>query len=117
MGHGGRVMVWWTMSGRKVLWSAVVGALLVSACGDSEVTEDSNAPTEQSRVALAQVNNAELRESDHYFFRLSEFADFLKDWTTSGTLQPQIVNKLDEWLEKNKGHGFGGHPYRTADRG
>jgi methionyl-tRNA synthetase len=39
------------------------------------------------------------KESEHYFFRLPEFADFLKDWTRSGTLQPQVANKLAEWLD------------------
>lgn len=37
--------------------------------------------------------------SEHFFFRLPEFADFLKEWTRSGTLQPQVANKLAEWLD------------------
>ncbi len=39
------------------------------------------------------------KESEHYFFRLPEFADFLQTWTRSGTLQPQVANKLAEWLD------------------
>jgi methionyl-tRNA synthetase len=39
------------------------------------------------------------KESEHYFFRLPEFADFLAKWTRSGTLQPQVANKLAEWLD------------------
>ena len=39
------------------------------------------------------------KESEHYFFRLPEFADFLQNWTRSGTLQPQVANKLAEWLD------------------
>ncbi len=39
------------------------------------------------------------KESEHFFFRLPEYQDFLKEWTRSGTLQPQIANKLSEWLE------------------
>ncbi|SDW53106.1 methionine--tRNA ligase [Marinobacter mobilis] len=39
------------------------------------------------------------KESEHYFFRLPEFSDFLQNWTRSGTLQPQIANKLAEWLD------------------
>ncbi len=39
------------------------------------------------------------KESEHYFFRLPEFADFLQKWTRSGTLQPQVANKLAEWLD------------------
>ncbi len=38
------------------------------------------------------------RASEHYFFRLGECADFLKDWTRSGALQPEAANKLDEWF-------------------
>lgn len=39
------------------------------------------------------------KESDHYFFKLPEFQQFLKDWTRSGTLQTEVANKLAEWLE------------------
>ena len=39
------------------------------------------------------------KESEHYFFKLPEFQDFLKNWTRSGTLQTEIANKLNEWLE------------------
>ncbi|CAH0992302.1 Methionine--tRNA ligase [Sinobacterium norvegicum] len=39
------------------------------------------------------------KQSTHFFFKLPEFQDMLKEWTTSGTLQPQIANKLGEWLE------------------
>jgi methionyl-tRNA synthetase len=59
------------------------------------------APTElinpYSAVSGAQP---ERRNSDHYFFKLS--ADtcqkFLRNWTTSGTLQPEAANKMQEWL-------------------
>ncbi|MEH6550823.1 MAG: methionine--tRNA ligase [Pseudomonadales bacterium] len=39
------------------------------------------------------------KASTHFFFRLPEFSDMLKEWTTSGRLQTQIANKLNEWLE------------------
>lgn len=39
------------------------------------------------------------RDSEHFFFKLPEFTDFLKNWTRSGTLQEQVANKLSEWLE------------------
>jgi len=39
------------------------------------------------------------KDSEHFFFKLSAFSDFLKEWTRSGTLQPQIANKLAEWLD------------------
>jgi len=40
-----------------------------------------------------------LKESLHYFFRLPEFTEFLKEWTRSGVLAPAVANKLSEWLE------------------
>lgn len=39
------------------------------------------------------------KDSEHYFFKLPEFADFLKTWTRSGSLQEQVANKLSEWLD------------------
>ncbi|MDX1452484.1 MAG: methionine--tRNA ligase [Oleiphilaceae bacterium] len=39
------------------------------------------------------------KESEHFFFKLPEFQSFLQEWTRSGTLQPQIANKLAEWLD------------------
>jgi len=43
----------------------------------------------------------ELRQSEHYFFKLSDprCVQFLQDWTsTPGRLQPEVVNKIREWL-------------------
>lgn len=39
------------------------------------------------------------KDSEHFFFSLPQFEAFLKEWTHSGTLQPQIANKLGEWFE------------------
>jgi methionyl-tRNA synthetase len=39
------------------------------------------------------------KDSEHYFFKLPEFTEFLKTWTRAGHLQEQIANKLSEWLE------------------
>lgn len=38
------------------------------------------------------------KETEHYFFKLSECADFLRDWTRSGTLQSEAANKMSEWV-------------------
>ncbi len=45
----------------------------------------------------------ELRNSEHYFFKLSDprCQTFLRVWTRSGTLQTEAANKMQEWL------GFG----------
>lgn len=39
------------------------------------------------------------KESTHFFFKLPDFTDFLKEWTRSGTLQEEVANKLSEWLD------------------
>ena len=40
------------------------------------------------------------KDSVHYFFKLADFNAMLKEWTTSeGHLQPEVSNKLAEWLE------------------
>ncbi len=39
------------------------------------------------------------KASLHYFFTLPAFDAMLKAWTSSGTLQPAIANKLSEWLD------------------
>lgn len=40
-----------------------------------------------------------LRDSEHYFFDLPKFNDFLTQWTRCGTLQTEVANKLAEWLD------------------
>jgi len=40
-----------------------------------------------------------LKESEHYFFALDHYADFLNTWTQSGVLQSSISNKLQEWFK------------------
>lgn len=39
------------------------------------------------------------KDSEHFFFTLPEFSDFLKDWTRAGHLQDEVANKLAEWLD------------------
>lgn len=39
------------------------------------------------------------KENLHYFFKLSTLEPALKDWTQSGSLQPEIANKISEWFE------------------
>ena len=39
------------------------------------------------------------KESEHLFFKLSDFQDMLAEWTRAGHLQPEVSNKLDEWLK------------------
>lgn len=41
-----------------------------------------------------------LKSSEHFFFKLSDprCLDFLNKWTTSGAVQPEVLNKISEWL-------------------
>ncbi len=41
----------------------------------------------------------EARESEHYFFTLPDFTDFLRHWTRAGHLQDEVANKMAEWLD------------------
>ena len=41
------------------------------------------------------------KESEHYFFDLPRYTDFLKQWTQqTGHLQPEMANKLSEWFDQ-----------------
>jgi len=70
--------------------------------GDNcEVCGAAYAPTDLIN-AYSAVSGAkpELRNSDHYFFKLSADTcqQFLRAWTRSGALQPEAANKMQEWL-------------------
>ena len=39
------------------------------------------------------------RDSEHYFFRLSQFGDRLRAWIASSDLHQNITSKLEEWFE------------------
>lgn len=40
-----------------------------------------------------------MRDSEHYFVKLADFQNRLQNWMTAGTLQPEVVNKMQEWFE------------------
>ncbi len=40
-----------------------------------------------------------MKETEHFFFDLPQFSSMLQAWTTSGALQEEIANKLNEWFE------------------
>jgi len=69
--------------------------------GDScEVCGATYNPTELINAYSAVSGVAPVRkETEHYFFKLSECEDFLKSWTRSGTLQGEAANKMGEWFE------------------
>jgi methionyl-tRNA synthetase len=69
--------------------------------GDScEVCGATYNPTELINAYSAVSGAPPVRkETEHYFFKLSECEDFLKAWTRSGTLQGEAANKMAEWFE------------------
>ena len=49
-------------------------------------------------VSVISGDKPVLRESEHYFFKLSMLEDRLKSWLSSDRVQSGIKNKLDEWF-------------------
>ncbi len=41
----------------------------------------------------------EQRESEHYFFKLGHFTDWLENWLDTAPIQPAVRKKLREWFE------------------
>lgn len=39
------------------------------------------------------------KDSEHYFFHTEHHTELLQKWLNSGSLQPQVANKLREWFE------------------
>ena len=68
--------------------------------GDScEVCGATYNPTELINPFSAVSGATPVRkETEHYFFKLSECSDFLRSWTRSGTLQQEAANKMNEWI-------------------
>ena len=74
--------------------------------GDScEVCGATYNPTELINPFSALSGAVPVRkETEHYFFKLSECSDFLREWTRHGvgtnqpTLQHEAANKMNEWL-------------------
>lgn len=75
--------------------------------GDNcEVCGTTYSPTELiNPYSVVSGAKPELRESEHFFFKLGECADFLKAWTSGNNphdgkphLQAEALNKMKEWL-------------------
>jgi len=57
--------------------------------------------TTELKNAVSAVSGAKpiTKESEHYFFKLSDYEEMLKKWTHDGHLQSEVAKKLDEWFE------------------
>jgi methionyl-tRNA synthetase len=68
--------------------------------GDScEACGSTYAPTDLIEPRSAVTGTAPvMRESEHYFVRLADFQERLREWMTGGHMQKEVVNKIDEWF-------------------
>ena len=77
--------------------------------GDNcEVCGTTYSPTELIKPYSA-VSGATpvMKQTEHFFFKLSDCADYLKQWTAGETngrahLQPEALNKMNEWLKNGE---------------
>lgn len=63
-------------------------------CGATYAPEDLIDP-----VSVLSGTTPVKRESEHYFFKLSEYEDKLRDWMKVTRLDKNVVAKLNEWFE------------------
>jgi methionyl-tRNA synthetase len=68
--------------------------------GDNcEVCGATYSPTElKNPVSAVSGATPVHKDSEHYFFRLGACEAFLREWTTSGALQAEAANKMQEWF-------------------
>ncbi len=68
--------------------------------GDNcEVCGATYSPTElKNPVSAVSGATPVHKDSEHYFFKLGDCEAFLREWTTSGTLQNEAANKMQEWF-------------------
>ncbi len=64
------------------------------ACGATYDTTDLKKP-----YSVVSGATPIKKDTEHYFFKLGDFEDMLKEWTTAGHVQSEIANKLKEWFE------------------
>ncbi|MFO7857769.1 MAG: methionine--tRNA ligase, partial [Ectothiorhodospiraceae bacterium] len=65
------------------------------ACGATYTPTDLVDP-----VSVLSGATPEERESLHYFFRVQDFGDMLREWAHGGHVQPEVANKLEEWFQE-----------------
>ncbi len=65
------------------------------SCGRTYDPKDLKNP-----VSAVSGTTPEYRDSEHYFFRLSRFEGFLRDWMRDAKLDAGVRKKLEEWFEK-----------------
>ena len=68
--------------------------------GDNcEVCGSTYSPTELKNAVSAISGTTPVeKETEHLFFKLTDFEDMLKEWTRAGHLQPEVAHKVQEWF-------------------
>lgn len=64
------------------------------ACGATYAPGDLKNP-----VSVLSGSTPVQKETEHYFFRLGNFAAMLEDWIDAGHLHSSVASKLREWFE------------------
>ncbi len=58
-------------------------------------------PTElKNPVSVVSGATPVEKDSEQYFFKLSDFSEMLQQWIKDGHVQKEVANKLDEWFEE-----------------
>jgi methionyl-tRNA synthetase len=73
--------------------------------GDNcEVCGATYAPTDlKDPRSVISGATPEMRESEHFFFELGQFSDFLREWLAGDVMVPGMKAKLQEWLDSDGG--------------
>ena len=50
-------------------------------------------------ISVLSESVPEIKDSEHLFFKLSVLKDSINRWIESSFVQPEVVNKLSEWLD------------------
>ena len=57
-------------------------------------------PTELKKpISIISDTKPSTKKTEHFFFKLSNYTDYLKKWMKKDSVQSEIQNKLEEWLK------------------
>ena len=57
-------------------------------------------PTELKKpISIISDTKPSTKKTEHFFFKLSNYTDYLKKWMKRDSVQSEIQNKLEEWLK------------------
>ena len=57
-------------------------------------------PTELKKpISIISNTKPNTKKTEHFFFKLSNYTDYIKKWMKKDSVQSEIQNKLEEWLK------------------